>query len=52
MDLENFGKITMVMAINENEREVLEKVTKGIFSDSQTDVHVTDSKSNALKILN
>ncbi|MBL4630357.1 MAG: hypothetical protein JKY14_04090 [Paraglaciecola sp.] len=50
MGLENLGKITVVMAINENEGEVLEKITKSIFSDSQTDILVTDSKSNALKI--
>lgn len=51
MDLENLGKITIVMAVNENEREVMEKVTKSIFADSQSDVLVTDSKYSALKIL-
>jgi hypothetical protein len=51
MDLENLGKITIVMAVNENEREVMEKVIKSIFADSQSDVFVTDSKYGALKIL-
>jgi hypothetical protein len=51
MDLENRGKITIVLAVNENERDVMEKVTKSIFSDSQSTVEVTDSRSNALKIL-
>ncbi|MFT4808178.1 MAG: hypothetical protein ACI9LX_001508 [Paraglaciecola sp.] len=51
MGLENLGKITIVMAVNENEHDVMEKVTKSIFSDSQSDVFVTDSKSNAIKIL-
>ena len=51
MDLANRGEITIVMAVNENERDVMEKVTKSIFSDSQSNVKVTDSRSNALKIL-
>jgi hypothetical protein len=51
MDLENIGKITIVVAVNKNERDVMEKVTKSIFSDSQSVVLVTDSRSNALKIL-
>ena len=51
MDLENLNKIIIVMAVNENERDVMENVTKSIFSDSQSDVFVTDSKSNAMKIL-
>jgi hypothetical protein len=51
MDLENLGKITIVMAVNENERDVMEKVTKSIFSDSQSEVLVTNSRSNALAIL-
>lgn len=51
MDLENLGKKTIAVAVDENERRVMEKVTKSIFADSQSDVIVTDSKSNALKIL-
>ena len=51
MDLENLGKKTIAVAVDENERSVMEKVTKSIFSDSQSDIIVTDSKSNALKIL-
>lgn len=51
MDLENLGKISIVMAVNKNERDVMEKVTKSIFSDSQSDVLVSDSRNNALKIL-
>jgi hypothetical protein len=51
MGLEKLGKITIVTAVNENEHDVMEKVTKSIFSDSQSDVFVTDSKSNAMKIL-
>lgn len=51
MDLENIGKITIVLAVNENERDVMEEVTKSIFSDSQSEVLITDTKSNAMKIL-
>ena len=51
MDLENLGKRSIAVAVDENERIVMEKVTKSIFSDSQSDVFVTDSKSSALKIL-
>jgi hypothetical protein len=51
MDLENLGKISIVMAVNKNERDVMEKVTKSIFSDSQSDILVSDSRNNALKIL-
>jgi hypothetical protein len=51
MGLENLGKITIVTAVNENEHEVMEKVTQSIFSDSQSDIFVTDSRSNAMKIL-
>jgi len=51
MDLENIGEITIVLAVNENERDVMEEVTKSIFSDSQSEVLITDTKSNAMKIL-
>ena len=51
MDLENLGKRTIVMAVNENEREVMEKVTKSIFSDSQSDILVSDSKNKAIELL-
>jgi hypothetical protein len=51
MGLENLGKITIVTAVNENERDVMEKVTQSIFFDSESDVLVTDSKSSAMKIL-
>ena len=51
MGLENRGEISIVVAVDENERGVMEKVTKSIFSDSQSNVEVTDSRSNALKIL-
>jgi hypothetical protein len=51
IDLENLGNITIVMAVNENEHDVMESVTKSIFSDSPCDVLVTDSRNNALKIL-
>jgi hypothetical protein len=51
MDLENLGKLFIVLAVNENERDVMEKVTKSIFSDSKSEVFVVDSKSSALKIL-
>jgi hypothetical protein len=51
ISLENLGKITIVTAVNENEHDVMEKVTKNIFSDSQSDIFVTDSKSNAMRIL-
>jgi len=52
MDLASIGEITIVMAVNENEHDVMEKVTKSIFSDSQSDILVTDTRSNALRILN
>ena len=51
MDLENLGRITIVIAVNENELDVIKKVTTSIFSDSQSGICVTDSKSNAMKIL-
>ena len=51
MYLKNISKITIVVAVNENERDEMEKVTKSIFSDSQSEVLVTDSRSSALKIL-
>jgi inactivated superfamily I helicase len=51
MGLENLAKITIVTAVNENEHDVMEKVTQSILSDSQSDVFVTDSKSSAMKIL-
>lgn len=50
-DLDSIGKITIVMVVNENERSVMEKVTKDIFSDSQSKVLVTDSKDKALQLL-
>ena len=52
MGLEDLGKITIVMAVNENEHEMMENVTKSIFSDSESDVFVTDSRNSAIKILN
>lgn len=51
MGLENLGKISIAVAVNENERDVMEKVTKSIFSDSQSEVWVTESRSHALKVL-
>ncbi len=51
MGFENLGKITIVTAVNENEHDVMEKVTQSIFSDSQSDIFVTDSRNNAMKIL-
>jgi hypothetical protein len=51
MGLENLGEMTIVTAVNENEQNVIEKIAKSIFSDSQSDIFVTDSKSNAMRIL-
>ena len=51
MNLDNLGKKTIVMAVNENEYDVIEKVTRSIFSGHQTELLYADSKSNALKIL-
>jgi hypothetical protein len=51
MGLENLGKITIVTAVNENEHDVMKKVTQSVFSDSQSDIFVTDSRNNAMKIL-
>jgi hypothetical protein len=51
MGLENLGKITIIAAVNDSEHNVMKKITKSIFSDSQSDIFVTDSKSNAMKIL-
>jgi len=51
MELEVLGKIHIVVAVNDNERYVMEKVTKSIFADSQSEILVTDTKRNALKIL-
>lgn len=51
IDVENLVKITIVIVVNENEHAVIEKITKGIFSDSQSDILISDSKSDALKLL-
>ncbi|MFT6343953.1 MAG: hypothetical protein ACJAWQ_001018 [Paraglaciecola sp.] len=51
MDLENLGKITIVIAANKNEHAVIEKITKGIFSDSQSVILMSDSTSQAFKLL-
>jgi hypothetical protein len=51
MDLENLGKITIVIAANKNEHAVIEKITKGIFSDSQSVILMSDSTSHAFKLL-
>jgi hypothetical protein len=51
MGLDNLGKITILTAVHENEHDVMKKVTKSIFSDSQSDIFVTNFKSNAMKIL-
>lgn len=51
MGLDNIGQIRIAVAVNELERDVMEKVTKNIFSDSQSEIIVTDTKTNALKIL-
>ncbi len=51
MDMENLGKINIVIAVNENEHAVIKKITKGIFSDSQSDILMFDSKNDALKLL-
>ncbi|WP_339723517.1 hypothetical protein [uncultured Paraglaciecola sp.] len=51
MALENLGKLNIAVAVNENERGVLEKVTKSIFSDSQSEVVIKDARDEALKVL-
>lgn len=51
MNLDEFARKTIVMAVNENEYEAIEKVTRRIFSGHQTKFIFTNSKSNALKIL-
>jgi hypothetical protein len=51
MDLENAGQINIAVAVNDSERSVMEKVTKSIFSDSQSNVYVADSKKEAIEIL-
>jgi hypothetical protein len=51
MDLENLGKITIVIAVNENAHAVIEKITKGIFSDNQSVILMSDSSSHAFKFL-
>ncbi|MEP1448089.1 MAG: hypothetical protein ABJK37_18445 [Paraglaciecola sp.] len=51
MGLEKSGKINIAVAVNENEREVMESVTKSIFSDSQATVFVSDSSKDALQRL-
>jgi hypothetical protein len=51
MGLENLGKITIVLAVNENEADMVQRLTKNMFASSQSDILITDSSSNALKIL-
>jgi hypothetical protein len=51
MDLENLGEITIVIVVNENKHAVIEKITKGIFSDSQSVILMSDSTSHAFKLL-
>jgi hypothetical protein len=51
MNLEDLGKITTVIAVNENKHAVIEKITKGIFFDSQSIILMSDSTSDALKLL-
>ncbi|MBU3002183.1 hypothetical protein [Paraglaciecola arctica] len=51
MGLEQSGKINIGIAVNENERDVMENVTKSIFSDSQAIVFVSDSSKAALQKL-
>lgn len=49
--LKNLGEISMVMTINENEHDVIEKAINSIFYDNQSDKLMNDSKNNTLKIL-
>ena len=43
--------IIIAIAVNENEHDVMEKVTTNIVSDNQPDMFFTDSVSNVMKIL-
>ena len=51
MNLENLGKITIVIAVNKNENAVIEKITKGIFSDIQSVILMSNYTSDAFKLL-
>jgi hypothetical protein len=51
MGLKNLGEMSMVMTINKNQHDVIEKATDSIFYDIQSDILMNDSKKNTLKVL-
>ena len=51
MDLKNLGEMSMVMTINKNQHDVIEKAANSIFYDIQSDILMNDSKKNTLKVL-
>jgi hypothetical protein len=51
MNLEDLSKITILIAVNENKHAVIEKITKGIFFDSQSIILMSNFTSDAFKLL-
>ncbi|MFT2091803.1 hypothetical protein [Paraglaciecola sp. 2405UD69-4] len=51
MDLDTQGEIHLVIVVNENEREVMEKVTGDIFSNSMTTISIVKSRQEGMAIL-
>lgn len=49
--LENIEKINIAVAVNDSEQKIMEKVTKSVFATSESNISVTNSKANAMKIL-
>lgn len=51
MDIENIDNISIAIAVENNERNTMEHITKSIFSDSHAKISITDTKANAIKLL-
>jgi hypothetical protein len=50
--LEGSGNTHIAVVVDDSEREDIEKISHAIFSDSHSEVHVTNNKPQALEILN
>ena len=51
IDLENLGNINIVLVVDDDEQKLIERVTQSLFSTSQSNVQVVDTKGNAMNIL-
>ncbi|MGJ8681799.1 hypothetical protein [Paraglaciecola sp.] len=50
--LEGSGNTHVAVVVEDSDREDIEKITKAIFSDTQSKIIVTDNKQQALTMLN